>query len=94
MPCLYASDYGPPEPGFDPLVGSGRLIKGLEERRQTDDRRGHVRDNAERALERSDDAGARPARKTGGQHIENAGAALHDDDQRRHQKLDAHVNCS
>jgi hypothetical protein len=28
--CLYASDYGPPEPGFDPLAGDGRLIKGFE----------------------------------------------------------------
>jgi hypothetical protein len=28
--CLYASDYGPPEPGFDPLTDSGRLIKGFE----------------------------------------------------------------
>jgi hypothetical protein len=28
--CLYASDYGPPEPGFDPLSDGGRLIKGFE----------------------------------------------------------------
>ena len=30
MPCLYASDYGPPEPGFDPLADGGRLITGFE----------------------------------------------------------------
>jgi hypothetical protein len=30
MSCLYASDYGPPEPGFDPLADGGRLIKGFE----------------------------------------------------------------
>jgi hypothetical protein len=28
--CLYAADYGPPEPGFDALADGGRLIKGLE----------------------------------------------------------------
>jgi hypothetical protein len=28
--CLYASDYGPPEPGFDALAAGGRLIKGFE----------------------------------------------------------------
>jgi hypothetical protein len=31
MSCLYASDYGPPEPGFDPLADNGRLIKGFED---------------------------------------------------------------
>ncbi len=30
MACLYASDYGPPEPGFDPLDDGGRLIAGFE----------------------------------------------------------------
>jgi hypothetical protein len=30
MSCLYASDYGSPETGFDPLADSGRLIKGFE----------------------------------------------------------------
>lgn len=30
MLCLYPSDYGPPDPGFDPLAGNGRLIKGFE----------------------------------------------------------------
>jgi hypothetical protein len=30
MACLYASDYGPAEPGFAPLAGGGRLIKGFE----------------------------------------------------------------
>jgi hypothetical protein len=28
MSCLFASDYGPPQPGFDPLAGNGRLISG------------------------------------------------------------------
>jgi hypothetical protein len=29
MSCLFASDYGPPTPGFDPLSGNGRLIAGF-----------------------------------------------------------------
>jgi hypothetical protein len=28
--CLYASDYGPPDPGFDPDAGSGVLLRGFE----------------------------------------------------------------
>jgi hypothetical protein len=28
--CLYTSDYGPPDPGFDPFAGSGMLIRGFE----------------------------------------------------------------
>ncbi len=30
MRCLYTSDYGPPEPGFDPFANKGELIKGFE----------------------------------------------------------------
>jgi len=30
MSCLFASDYGPAVPGFDPLAGNGRLIMGFE----------------------------------------------------------------
>jgi hypothetical protein len=30
MTCLFASDYGPPEPGFDPLADGGVRIKGFE----------------------------------------------------------------
>jgi hypothetical protein len=30
MTCLYASDYGPAEPGFNPLRDGGTLIKGFE----------------------------------------------------------------
>ncbi|HLJ22123.1 MAG TPA: hypothetical protein VKU84_18090, partial [Stellaceae bacterium] len=30
MTCLYASDYGPADPAFDPLAGGGRLIAGFE----------------------------------------------------------------
>jgi hypothetical protein len=30
MTCLYASDYGAAEPGFDPLRDSGALLKGFE----------------------------------------------------------------
>jgi hypothetical protein len=30
MTCLYASDYGPAEPGFSPLRDGGVLIKGFE----------------------------------------------------------------
>jgi hypothetical protein len=30
MSCLYLSDYGPPEPGFDPSADGGRLLKGFE----------------------------------------------------------------
>jgi hypothetical protein len=33
MSCLFASDYGPPAPGFDPLAGNGRLIQGFEAHR-------------------------------------------------------------
>lgn len=29
MSCLFASDYGPPAPGFDPLAGNGQLIAGF-----------------------------------------------------------------
>jgi hypothetical protein len=28
--CLFASDYGPPDPAFDPRADAGRLIKGFE----------------------------------------------------------------
>ena len=30
MSCLYPSDYGPPEPGFNPLAEGGRLLAGFE----------------------------------------------------------------
>lgn len=30
MPCLFTTDYGPADPGFDPLSDHGRLIKGFE----------------------------------------------------------------
>jgi hypothetical protein len=30
MVCLYASDYGPPDPAFDPFADNGRLLKGFE----------------------------------------------------------------
>ena len=30
MTCLYASDYGPADPAFDPLAGGGRLLRGFE----------------------------------------------------------------
>jgi len=28
--CLYASDYGPVDPAFDPMVGGGQLLRGFE----------------------------------------------------------------
>ncbi len=28
--CLYPSDYGPPDPGFDPFAGNGEMLKGFE----------------------------------------------------------------
>jgi hypothetical protein len=28
--CLYISDYGPADPGFDPLVDGSRLLQGFE----------------------------------------------------------------
>ena len=31
MSCLYASDYGPPDPTFDPLASGGRLIVGFQD---------------------------------------------------------------
>ena len=30
MYCLYASDYGPADPAFDPFMDHGRLLKGFE----------------------------------------------------------------
>jgi hypothetical protein len=30
MFCLYASDYGPPDPSFDPFAGNGQSLKGFE----------------------------------------------------------------
>ena len=33
MTCLYASDYGPADPAFDPLAGGGRLLRGFEPQR-------------------------------------------------------------
>jgi hypothetical protein len=30
MTCLYATDYGEPDPAFDPLMNGGRLLWGLE----------------------------------------------------------------
>lgn len=33
MSCLYASDYGAPQPGCDSLAGEGRFIKGFESHR-------------------------------------------------------------
>jgi hypothetical protein len=33
MTCLYASDYGPADPGFDPLAGGGRLLRGFDSQR-------------------------------------------------------------
>jgi hypothetical protein len=33
MSCLYVSDYGPAQPGFDPLAQGGALIKGFEAHR-------------------------------------------------------------
>jgi len=33
MSCLFASDYGPPQPGFDPLALNGALIEGFEAHR-------------------------------------------------------------
>lgn len=33
MSCLFASDYGPPLPGFDPLAGNGALTQGFDSHR-------------------------------------------------------------
>jgi hypothetical protein len=30
MSCLYPSDYGPVDPGFDPLASDGALLAGVE----------------------------------------------------------------
>lgn len=30
MRCLYTSDYGPPDPSFDPFAGKGELLRGFE----------------------------------------------------------------
>jgi hypothetical protein len=29
VPCLYESDYGAPDPGFDPFADGGRLVAGF-----------------------------------------------------------------
>jgi len=31
MTCLYASDYGPADPAFDPLAGGGQVLRGFED---------------------------------------------------------------
>jgi len=30
MQCLYRSDYGPPDPSFDPAAGNGQLLRGFQ----------------------------------------------------------------
>ncbi len=30
MQCLYRSDYGPPDPAFDPMAGGGVLLRGFD----------------------------------------------------------------
>ena len=66
----------------------------MEECRKSHDRRSHMGEDAESASERSDDAGARAARQTGRQRVENAGAGRHDHDQRGHEEGDAHGRTS
>jgi hypothetical protein len=34
MNCLFATDYGPADPAFDPFVENGRLLEGFESHRQ------------------------------------------------------------
>jgi hypothetical protein len=57
MACLYADDYGPPEPGFDALAQSGRLIQGFEAHAAVLSRATNLGqlEAMERALQRSDD---------------------------------------
>ena len=33
MTCLYASDYGPADPAFDPMADGGQLLRGFEAHR-------------------------------------------------------------
>ena len=76
-------------PGHIEQIGDADVFEGLErqragvqQRRQPQDRRRHVRDDAERAAERRDDAGAGTARKADRQRVEHARAGRHDDDER------------
>jgi hypothetical protein len=62
----------------------------MQQRGQSQDRRRHVRDDAEGAAKRRDDAGTQSPRETGGQRVEHAGARGRDHNQRREQKLDTH----
>jgi len=78
-------------------VGHARVLQDLEgqrtrvqQRRETGDRRDHVRHDAECAADRGDDAGPSAARDPGRKRIEHTGARRRDDDQRCQQKLDTH----
>jgi len=50
-----------------------------------------VRHDAQRAAERGYHAGARAARKAGGQRVEHARAGRHDDDERGDQEFETQV---
>ena len=64
---------------------------GVQKGGETKDRRRHMRHDAERATERGDHAGARPARKAGRQGVENAGPRRHDDDERCQKEIETHA---
>jgi len=52
----------------------------VQKRGEAGDRRHHVRDDAERATERGDDARARAARQARGQRVDDTGTRRRDDD--------------
>jgi hypothetical protein len=73
---------------FEALEGEGARV---QDRRQSADRRGHMRDNADRAAERRRDTGSGAARQAGRQRIDDARARRDDDNERDDQEFEAHA---
>jgi hypothetical protein len=78
-------------------IGDAEVLEGLErdgarvqERSHAQDRRRHVRHDAERAAEGGDDAGARASREARRQRVEHAGAGRDDDDEGGDEKIHGH----
>lgn len=63
---------------------------GVQQRGQTGDAGGDVRDDPERTADRRPDAGAPASPESAGQRVQNAGARQQDDDHRRDQEFGGH----
>ena len=72
---------------LEDLEGDGA---GMEQRGKPEDGGSHVGDDAERAAEGGDDAGAGAAREAGGKRVEDAGAGRGDDDERGEEEFEMH----